>query len=352
MMYKFSGELPPSRQSDASRKLRDILLAVGSMLALVWVLGWPAAASARIRCDVVNGVAATLPNIKVAATTPVNTVLWRTTGVKLDANCGVTPIRLGAEIAAFYRLPLDLGDGLSLYLTYNNNRGSTLASFSTGVNVKDIWLPPLGRTPVSVTVDLELVKTGVTATTGRYRFNNSYAIASIASPSDRFTNPANFIVMGLENISFTPSTCTILTPSPIRVDLGQVSLNPTAGFGSAIRSTSPSRDFNIAMNCDTTAAGAFKINMQLTGQPVAGYEDQGVLSLSSGAATGMGIQVLRGASSGMQTPVIFNTPWVVASYPLTSGTVTVPFSARYYQTAARVTPGAANGVATFTVTYQ
>ena len=92
--------------------------------------------------------------------------------------------------------------------------------------------------------------------------------------------------------------------------------------------------------------------MQLAGTTAAGLADSGVLALGAdSSATGLGIQVLRGSAQA-QTPVQFNKPWQIGSLPMTSARLSVPFSARYYQTAPNVTPGTADGKATFTITYQ
>ena len=42
--------------------------------------------------------------------------------------------------------------------------------------------------------------------------------------------------------------------------------------------------------------------------------------------------------------------WFIGEYG--NYTVTIPFKAQYYQRAAQVTPGSANGLATFTMSYQ
>jgi major type 1 subunit fimbrin (pilin) len=75
---------------------------------------------------------------------------------------------------------------------------------------------------------------------------------------------------------------------------------------------------------------------------------EGVIQLTGGegAASGVGIQVLgRG-----EQPVKLNTEWKdgVAA----EGLYSIPFQAQYYQTQSVVRAGAANGVATFTLTYK
>lgn len=324
-----------------------------TMLAGAMMVG-ATAASAGTRCDADRHIVATLPTLRVASNVPVGTVLWSASDVPLTAKCGKTSLSERAPLVWFYRQTLDLGNGLSFYLTYNGNRGNAFESFNTGVEAPTYWVVGLKQTPVSTAVDIQLVKTGSTARSGSPFLLDTINVAAFG-PSGGTTNvvpnAARFFIGGMTGVTLVPSTCAPRSTS-IAVDLGRVSLNTVSGFGSAVGATSPGKDFDIVLNCDTTAAGTFDISMQLSGMPVAGYADQGVLSLSSGTATGLGIQVSRRSGSGSQTPVTFNKPWVIASYPLASSTVSVPLSARYYQTAVKVTPGAANGTATFTVTYQ
>lgn len=65
------------------------------------------------------------------------------------------------------------------------------------------------------------------------------------------------------------------------------------------------------------------------------------------AASGVGIEVLDNHGA----PVQFGTQTLLGTYPGTGGQVWYPFTARYYQTNARVIAGQANGTATFTMTY-
>lgn len=82
---------------------------------------------------------------------------------------------------------------------------------------------------------------------------------------------------------------------------------------------------------------------------------QGVIALKAGtpahpAATGIGLQVAKPD----RTPVSYNTPMAVGFKPLNieGASYTIALQARYYQTAAHVTPGAANAAMTFTLDYQ
>jgi type 1 fimbria pilin len=79
------------------------------------------------------------------------------------------------------------------------------------------------------------------------------------------------------------------------------------------------------------------------------------LSLSaSSTASGIGIQVLNGntvISYGPDSSVVGNpNQWLAGSTG--NGTFNIPLTARYAQTAPTVKPGTANGIATFTMSYQ
>ncbi|MFP3888940.1 fimbrial protein [uncultured Ralstonia sp.] len=356
MMLRFKGR-QGERSSVASQCVPRWWLASCLFIASVMgLLGWSTSASAKLTCVQTSGYfAANIPALRISASTPVNTVLWSTTGIQVKAECGKQSATGAAENAWVYRQNVDLGSGLSLYVTYNGNRGNTFEGFNTGTKVSNFYIQGIKGTEVRATVDIQLVKTGTTPTSGAYSFETTKQILTIGGPNMMegfMSGGANFVVAGLDQVSFVPSTCKAQTAS-IAVDLGTVRIGNASGFGSAIGTTSASKDFNVNLNCDVTAAGAYKIMMQLDGTTVPAYANQGVLALNGGStAAGLGVQVLRGASSGSQAPVTFGTPWQIGSFPLTLGALSVPFSARYYQTAARITPGTANSSATFTLLYQ
>ena len=76
----------------------------------------------------------------------------------------------------------------------------------------------------------------------------------------------------------------------------------------------------------------------------------GVIALASGStATGIGLKLTDSSSAALK----FNSLYQVSGYnAATGGSYTVPLTAAYYQTATSVTPGTANAVVTFTMTYQ
>jgi len=89
--------------------------------------------------------------------------------------------------------------------------------------------------------------------------------------------------------------------------------------------------------------------MQLDGDASSGLSEAGVVALNTtSTASGVGVQILN----ENQQPIALATPFNIASYPLSSALITVPLYARYYQTAAKINPGTANAVATYTLSYQ
>ncbi|MEB2638551.1 fimbrial protein [Burkholderia sp. BCCIQ04A] len=149
-------------------------------------------------------------------------------------------------------------------------------------------------------------------------------------------------------------TCKVETPV-IQASLGTV-------FGRSLEggATSSAVPFNIRLMC----SGAGHINgmpgkaltyITLTDATNPGNRSD-MLSLSSDStATGVGIQILRSDGSvvryGADSSAEGNpNQWYVGEYG--NGTVNIPLKARYAGEGGKVGPGSANGLATFTMSYQ
>ncbi|AHG20962.1 ferrous iron transporter B [Chania multitudinisentens RB-25] len=135
------------------------------------------------------------------------------------------------------------------------------------------------------------------------------------------------------------SACEVVNnvSSPLNVSMGKIAKTAFSGKGSTAAATKFTLQLN---NCPATLTGA---TVKFDGTTVAG--DNSVLALTSGGATGVGIQL-----SDSSSVLALNT--ASASYPLQStGTNNLDFVARYVATAATVTAGAANAVASFTINY-
>ncbi|MBS78922.1 fimbrial protein [Variovorax sp.] len=145
---------------------------------------------------------------------------------------------------------------------------------------------------------------------------------------------------------------TIITPT-CSVDVG--SRNISVQFGKVPQSdfkgrgtTAAERNFNIKLNCKagTGITNTVYLRMDATKDPAG---DDGVLRItqgSTGIATGVGIQVI----DGQKAPVKYGEGALVG--PSKDGDYTLPYTARYFQTGNAVTPGRADGTATFTLEYK
>jgi type 1 fimbria pilin len=137
---------------------------------------------------------------------------------------------------------------------------------------------------------------------------------------------------------------TVVTPScktqDVQVQMGRFASKEFKAIGT----TTIKRAFSIPIRCQTSQQNVSLV-LDAARDP---SNIDGVLRIASGnnTAAGVGIQLLKGDG----TPVRFGASIPVG--PSIDTTYQIPFSARYYQTSNRVTPGRADGEATFTLTYQ
>ena len=162
---------------------------------------------------------------------------------------------------------------------------------------------------------------------------------------------ANFSLTN--KVSVVPQTCLVTTPNVA------VNLTPAVGLPlntfKGIGSTSEPVPFTIGLNCFGVAA---KVYMTLTDQQTP-TNTSSILNLTSTSTVkGLGIQVLYAGdvvkfgpdSSVAGNPNQFAVFTSDGSIPTATD---INLSARYIQTGAIVTPGRiANGIATFTMSYQ
>lgn len=154
-------------------------------------------------------------------------------------------------------------------------------------------------------------------------------------------------------ITIAPQTCQVATPS-IVVPMGSLKSSTFTRVGS----TSPSVPFTLRLNCSGVAA---KVLATFTDARNAGNTSDTLALTSASTAAGVGVQILRNTGGG-NTPIRFgpdsaeagNTNQIVlfTATGADIGPTDVALTARYIQTAATVTPGSANGIATFTMSYQ
>jgi type 1 fimbria pilin len=196
----------------------------------------------------------------------------------------------------------------------------------------------------------ELVKTGAMRP-GKYTLPTSWMVVKINNAvilSANISFQKNAVPVPIE-VKQSP-TCS-LSSSTIQASLGTV---PVRNFG-AVGSTSAAVPFNIRLNCSGGDAGVLSnIYMTITDQRTPANESDTLSLTAASTATGVGVQILNG------TTVINYGP--DASAPGTknqwfaghsgNSSFTIPLTARYVKTATNITPGTANAVATFTMSYQ
>ncbi|WP_196482840.1 fimbrial protein [Burkholderia stagnalis] len=145
-------------------------------------------------------------------------------------------------------------------------------------------------------------------------------------------------------------TCRVTTPA-ITVPLGSMPASTFTGVGTV----SPSRPFNITLQCSGGETGTVtNVYTTLTDHTNPGNVSDTLSLATDATATGIGIQVLNGSTVikyGPDSSATGNTnQWKAGEAG--NGTFTIPLTARYIQTAPKVTPGTADGLATFTMSYQ
>lgn len=154
--------------------------------------------------------------------------------------------------------------------------------------------------------------------------------------------------MNTAPIGFTggPTFNVIACQTPdVRVPLGRSPQTIFTGIGS----TSGTKPVTISLN--SCPAGMNSITYRVDPVTTVVNAAQSVVALdASSSATGVGVQLLD--STGTQ-PFPLQTWTTFTGYnAATGGSYTIPLNARYYQTAATVTPAQANSSMTFTMQYQ
>ncbi len=158
----------------------------------------------------------------------------------------------------------------------------------------------------------------------------------------RGTGPTGFrsdAGITIASVDVSSVSCT-LGSAAINVKMGDVS---TAAFqGPGTSTASRTQAFKIPLNC----AKGTSINVRLDG--TAHDANQGMLKLDQGPATAAGVAIqLLYDDKPVKIGERFNGGVADAD-----GEYSIPLKARYVQTAGSVTPGFANGSATFTLTYR
>ncbi|WP_337013612.1 fimbrial protein [Pantoea sp. AS142] len=295
--------------------------------------------------------------INISAAVPVGTVVYSGTAIA-NFKCAMDNLQQYADglIGEVYfkrkAIAEDLlGYGLTLYTGYGGEMGTEVASIATGIKISTYALTSGGTvgtyTDVSLSVPYQIVRTSnsMSPSTSLKSYVNPFDVGSLVSGRDETFNFTNIKT----GITVKDQTCSVAGDANLPVPLGSYTTNTSSGLGAGIGQTSATTAFNIQLNCEALLSGKFDVMMQLDGDASSGLSDVGVVALNTtSTARGVGVQILN----ENQQPIALATPFNIATYPLSSALITVPLYARYYQTAAKIDPGTANAVATYTLSYQ
>ncbi|WP_097477779.1 fimbrial protein [Escherichia coli] len=227
------------------------------------------------------------------------------------------------------------GYGNGVYNTNLPGVGLRLSFASTGrVLPYEISYPySAGGTWLSIPGDGikgELIKTG-DITSGAL----TGSVPARASVVNQFYF-ANVTLNGTNTVK--SEACTVTTPS-VDVPMGDHDKSEFSGAGSSTDWVS----FDIGLSCDVGA----RINVRIDATADASAGSQGVMLIDSGGASGVGIQLHYRPDDAAVQYGQERFYWQSVY-----GDEIVQLKARYYQTAGSITPGAANGTATFTLSYK
>ncbi|HED2284989.1 fimbrial protein [Klebsiella pneumoniae] len=227
------------------------------------------------------------------------------------------------------------GYGNGVYNTNLPGVGLRLSFASTGrVLPYEISYPySAGGTWLSIPGDGikgELIKTG-DITSGTL----TGSVLARASVVNQFYF-ANVTLNGTNTVK--SEACTVTTPS-VDVPMGDHDKSEFSGAGSSTDWVS----FDIGLSCDVGA----RINVRIDATADASAGSQGVMLIDSGGASGVGIQLHYRPDDAAVQYGQERFYWQSVY-----GDEIVQLKARYYQTAGSITPGAANGTATFTLSYK
>lgn len=244
-----------------------------------------------------------------------------------------------------------LGYGLTLYIGYGGDFSAEAASIPTGQLVSTYAYTSGGTigsyATISLNIPFEIVRTSssMAASSLLPNYLNVFNVGSYVTGSDLkfyFTNIKQAITVKDE-------TCKVVSDTSQTVPLGSYTASRNSGLGSGVGQTSAMTPFTINLNCEALLSGNFNVMMQFDGTAAGDYSEAGVLALNtSSTASGVGVQLLNES----QQPVSLASPFRVASWPLATAFISVPLYARYYQIADTVTPGSANAVVQYTISYQ
>lgn len=195
------------------------------------------------------------------------------------------------------------------------------------------------------TVTIELMRTSATVGSGPIGYDGLFAGQVLNDAKIRV------VTLSLRNggAIIKAPTCKVSAGNQnIAVNFGKVSSNAFSG----VATTAANRDFNIELDCQSSDVANATVGVRVDAlQDASNLPGVLPLTATADAASGIGIQMVRRTGQGEQ-PLHFGESVVLATGPMSPGTLVLPLSARYIQTrAGAVLPGKAGGSATFTIQY-
>ncbi|EOU9536672.1 fimbrial protein [Cronobacter dublinensis] len=228
------------------------------------------------------------------------------------------------------------GIGISLV----NDKGQRVVGGGVSCDTRNTplgYLSTDGRNTFNFNVTLALVKTATTIGSGSLQQPQTkfgmgvYQHSAIGSPNE---------ISYSGNITYKTVTCSV-DPKSLYVTLGNLPASTFKGIGSG----SGFYNFDVNATCNDRVTVGVKVssaNGYASTQP-------SVIKLTPehGMASGIGVQIL---TNGQNTD--FDHYMSVGEVPDANATLRIAFAVQYYQTAATVTPGVADSIATITVAYR
>ncbi|MBF5008781.1 fimbrial protein [Burkholderia pseudomultivorans] len=245
------------------------------------------------------------------------------------------------------------GGAPGLYNTYPTPVSGVGVRIRGAVNQTEWWPHVVYKTGTALSLvgasdfTVEFVKTGDITAPGI--LSGEIAATFFISHGKKVRS---IVTNGPINIRPQVPTCNLLTPS-VAVEMGKVVASDLSGVGMV----SLPKPFDLRFKCSGGNPGtSTRMFMTLTDAGNSGNRSS-TLSLASGStAEGVGIQILRGADGTLvnygpdSTQEGNPNQWQVGRFG--NGDVTIPFKVRYVRMSDQLKAGTANGVATFTMSYQ
>lgn len=270
-------------------------------------------------------------------------------GVPYRVYCNITRVingRVNAVTEPLYNTFPTTVKGVGVRLRYGGDNTSGWWTFSVNISTE-------GIVRAAAPIVIEFVKTGPITSQGTLR--GELGGLWVDTRYGGLFQFLSYQIVGSILIKPKVPTCSVATK---KID---VQLSPSGGFTTrdfnGVGSTTPERDFSIKLDCaggdEGTSTNAY---VTLTDNTNPGnLSNQLSLSPDSEAA-GFAVQVLKSGTPlnfGPDSSAAGNpNQWKAGNIPQGAGVFTIPLTARYIQTAAKVKGGTANAIATFTMSYQ